>query len=80
MNYENEMMFITLSSTHVKDNCTIVLSFYFLNLFGFYFNSKTSFMIDKFGQSEYEDFISYFKNVIPFLNNFDLCFTKELTF
>ena len=41
---------------------------------------KTSFMIDKFGQSEYEDFISYFKNVIPFLNNFDLCFTKELTF
>ena len=79
MNYENEMMFITLSSTHVKDS-TIVLSFYFLNLFGFYFNSKTSFMIDKFWQSEYEDFISYFKNVIPFLNNFDLCFTKELTF
>ena len=41
---------------------------------------KTSFMIDKFWQSEYEDFNSYFKNVIPFLNNFDLCFTKELTF
>ena len=38
---------------------------------------KTSFMIDKFWQSEYEDFNSYFKNVIPFLNNFDLCFTNS---